>query len=290
MIIVTGATGQLGRLVVAGLLARIPATEVAVAVRTPGQAVDLAERGVEVRHADYDKPETLDAAFAGAKKLLLISSNELGRRAAQHHALVGAAKNAGVEFLAYTSILRAETSGLALAADHKITEHAIRASGLAFAFLRNSWYIENHTGQVGPALERGAIAGAAGDGRFASAARADYAAAAVAVLTGDDRNAVYELPGSAPYTLSEVADEVSRQAGKRVVYENLAPEQFKAVLLGAGLPEVYAALLVDSDVRASLGELDGSAGDLERLIGRPSMTLTDAVATGLKVRNHALNL
>lgn len=281
MIVVTGATGHLGRLVIEALLKKLPAREIAGAARNPEKAKDLAARGVEVRRADYSKPETLRTAFAGAHKLLFVSSSEVGQRVSQHAAVVQAAKEAGVNLLAYTSILRAETSRLALAAEHKFTEETIRASGLPYAFLRNGWYLENYTENLAPALQRGALVGSANGGRIAAAARADYADAAVAVLTGPVEKKVYELAGDHPFTMSELAAEVSRQAGKLVAYRDLPPDQYRAVLTGAGLPASYAALLVDADVQVARGELDDSTGELRRLIGRPTTPLAAAVRVAL---------
>ena len=281
MIVVTGATGHLGRLVIEALLKKLPAREIAGAARNPEKAKDLAARGVEVRRADYSKPETLRTAFAGAHKLLFVSSSEVGQRASQHAAVVQAAKEAGVKLLAYTSILRAETSRLALAAEHKVTEETIRASGLPYAFLRNGWYLENYTENLAPALQHGALVGSANGGRIAAAARADYADAAVAVLTGPVEKKVYELAGDHPFTMSELAAEVSRQAGKLVAYRDLPPDQYRAVLTGAGLPASYAALLVDADVQVARGELDDSTGELRRLIGRPTTPLAAAVRAAL---------
>jgi NAD(P)H dehydrogenase (quinone) len=282
MIVVTAATGKLGRLVVEGLLEKLAAKEIAVAVRNPDKAADLAARGVQVRLADYSRPETLGPALAGATKLLLVSSSEVGHRAAQHAAVIDAAKRARVGLLVYTSVLRAETSKLGLAAEHKETEAAIRAAGLPFVFLRNGWYIENYTEHLGPALQHGAIAGSSHGGRIAAATRADYAAAAVAVLTGSGHeNRVYELAGDRPFTMAELAAAVSRRAGKTIVYRDLPPEQYRGVLTGAGLPGPYADLLVDSDLGIAKGELDDSTGDLRRLIGRPTTSLAVAVAAAL---------
>jgi NAD(P)H dehydrogenase (quinone) len=283
MIVVTGATGHLGRLVIEGLLKKLPAREVVAAVRTPEKAKDLAALGVEVRRADYAKPETLGPALAGAQKVLLISSSEVGQRAAQHAAVIEAAKRAGVRLLAYTSILRADTSKIALAAEHQATEAAIRASGIPFVFLRNGWYLENYTEHLGPALQFGAIVGSARGGRIAAAARADYAAAAVAVLTtaGHDGK-VYELAGDQPFTLAELAADVARQAGKPVAYRDLPPAEYRAVLTGAGLPGVVADIYVDADVQAALGELDDRGGQLHRLIGRATTPLANAVAAAVR--------
>jgi NAD(P)H dehydrogenase (quinone) len=283
MIIVTGATGRLGRHVIAGLLESVPASEIVAAVRNPDKAGDLAAQGVQVREADYTKPETLRAALRGADKVLLISGNDLsGGRPAQHRAVVDAAKAAGAGLLAYTSILRAESSALRLAQEHRETERDVRASGLPFVFLRNGWYFENQTAALGPAVQHGAILGCAGDGRFASAAIADYAAAAVAVLTGSGHeNAVYELAGDTSYTLADLAAEVSEQSGQPVAYNDLPPEGYQAALAGFGLPAALAGLLVDAEQGASRGELDSTSRDLHTLIGRSTATLRDAVAAAL---------
>jgi NAD(P)H dehydrogenase (quinone) len=281
MIVVTAATGHLGRLVVQSLLAKVPARELAVAVRDPGKAKDLAARGVEVRLADYSRPETLGPALAGAEKLLLISSSEVGRRLPQHVAVVRAAKAAGVKLLAYTSILRADTSRLALAAEHLATEVEIRASGLPHVLLRNGWYHENYTEHLAPALEHGAVVGSAGGGRIAAAARADYAEAAAAVLTGRPEKSVYELAGDAPFTMAELAAEVSRQAGRPVDYRDLPPAEYRAILTGAGLPGPVADIYVDADVNAARGELDDRTGELRRLIGRPTTPLAESVRVAL---------
>lgn len=283
MFIVTGATGKLGRHVIEGLLAKVPASQVVAAVRDPSKAADLAARGVQVRRADYSKPETLDAAFAGAQKVLLISGNEVGQRVVQHQAVVNAARKAGARLIAYTSVLRADSSRLLLAGEHKATEELLRASGVPFVFLRNGWYFENYTENLAPALAHGALVGSADGGRIAAATRADYAAAAVAVLTGARHESkVYELGGDTAFTMAELAAEVSRQAGKNIVYKDLPPEQYQGVLVGAGVPEGFAKVLVDSDLGITRGELNDSSGDLRRLIGRPTTSLADAVAVAFK--------
>lgn len=283
MILVTGATGKLGRLVIEELLKKVPSRQVIAAVRNPEKAAEFAQRGVQVRKADYTQPETLGTAFQGVEKVLLISSNEVGQRLRQHETAVQAAKKAGVRLIAYTSILHADRSSLALAAEHKATEELIRASGIPYVLLRNSWYFENYTENLGPALAHNALIGSAGEGKIAAATRADYAAAAVAVLTGSGHeNRVYELAGDVPFTMVELAAEVSRKAGKTVAYNNLPPEQYQGALEGAGLPKPYAAVLADSDVGASRGDLNDASGDLRRLIGRPTTTLADAVAVAFQ--------
>ncbi|WP_328469739.1 SDR family oxidoreductase [Actinoplanes sp. NBC_00393] len=280
-IAVTGATGHLGRLVVEALISRgVAPGEIVAAVRDTAKAADLAARGVEVRLADYDKPETLAPAFAGVDRLLLISGNEVGKRVPQHTAVIEAARVAGVGFLAYTSILRADTTKVGLGPEHLATEQVIAGSGLPYALLRNGWYIENYTGQFGTALSTGAFLGSAGDGRIAAATRDDFAEAAAAVLLSGEPG-VYELGGEA-FTMAELAAEVARQTGTPVEYRDLPVAEYQAVLVGAGLPEGYAALLADTDAKIADGELDTDSDDLTRLIGRPATPLADAVATALK--------
>lgn len=281
MIVVTAATGHLGRLVVTSLLDRgVPASEIVAAVRNPAKAADL---GVEVREADYGKPETLAAAFAGADDVLLISSNAPGQRLTHHRNAVDAAKAAGVRFIAYTSVLRADTTTLGLAADHKATEEYITASGIPHSFLRNGWYLENYTENFAPALEHGALLGSAKDGLIAAAARADFAAAAAAVLADDrNRDEVYELVGDTPFTMSGLAAELSAQSGREIAYRDLPKDDYRAALITAGVPEGYAELLADSDVGIANGELASDDTALSKLIGRPTTSLADAVAVALK--------
>ena len=281
MIVITGATGNLGQHVIASLLTSVPAANIVAAVRNPAKAAALAAQGVQVRQADYNDGASLDAAFKGATKILLISSSEVGQRAQQHQNVIDAAKRAGVSLLAYTSVLRADTSPLGLAAEHVITEAAIRASGLPYSFLRNGWYLENHTEHLAPVLEHGVVLGAAQNGRFSSAARADYAAAAAAVLTAAQPQAIYELAGDHGFTLAEYAAEVARQSGKAIVYKDLPQADFKAALVGVGVPEGFAELLADSDAGAAKGGLEDHGKQLSALTGRPTTTLLDAVKAAL---------
>jgi len=282
MIVITGATGQLGRLVIQSLLGKVPAAQIVAAVRQPARAADLAALGVQVRQADYTQPATLDAAFKGATKLLLISSSEVGQRTEQHRNVIDAAKRAGVALLAYTSLLHADTSPLGLAAEHRATEDYLEASGLPYVLLRNSWYTENYLASIAPALQHGAYIGSAGEGRIASAARADYAEAAAAVLTQDGHAGKrYELAGDTAYTLSEFAAELSRQSGKTVPYVNLPQADYRAALLGAGVLEPLADLLADSDVGASKGGLYDGGKQLSALIGRPTTPLAASMKQAL---------
>ena len=279
MIAVTGATGHLGRLVIAALLKKLPASGIVAAVRNVEKAKDLAALGVQVRNADYNQPLMWDAALKGVDKVLLVSSSEVGQRAKQHRAVIDAAKRAGVKLLAYTSVLRADSSPLGLAAEHKETEASIRASGIPFALLRNGWYTENYTAGISGALAQGAVYGCAGAGRIASAARVDYAEAAAVVLTAENQaGRVYELAGDTAYTLAELATEISRQSGRNIGYVNLTEAEYKKVLVKAGLPEAVATLLADSDTGVSKGALFDDGHQLSKLIGRPTTSLATAVA------------
>ena len=282
MIAITGASGQLGRLVIQSLLTTVPASDVIAVVRQPESVKDLAAKGVQVRQADYGKPESLLAAFQGVDKLLLISSNELGQRAVQHQNAIDAAKAAGVTLLAYTSLLRADTSPLGLAQEHVVTETYLKASGLAYVLLRNGWYTENYLASIAPALQHGAFIGSAAQGRVATAARADYAEAAAAVLTRPGQEGkTYELAGDQAYTLSEFAEELSRQTGKTIPYVNLPKADYKGALLGSGLPEGLAELIADSDEGASKGGLFDSGRQLGELIGRATTPLTTLMKAAL---------
>ncbi|MDI3385821.1 SDR family oxidoreductase [Streptomyces sp. B-S-A8] len=284
MIVVTGATGQLGRLVVEQLLdARVPAGRIAAVVRDKGKAADLAERGVELRIADYSVPETLAGAFGAGDRVLLISGSEVGQRVAQHRAVIDAAKAAGVALLAYTGILGGPEADFRLADEHKATERAILDSGLPYTFLRNGWYHENHTAHLAPVVEHGAVLASAGEGRTASAARADYAAAAVAVLTGEGHeNRTYELSGDEAWSFAEYAAEVARQTGREIVYRNLPAAEHLAVLTGAGVPAPMAEILVGVDAAVARGRLAGRSGDLARLIGRPTTPVAESIAAALR--------
>lgn len=282
-IVVTGATGQLGRLVIADLLKKAPAARVIGLVRNTAAANDLTAQGVELRIADYDDPGSLKTALAGADKVLLISSSEIGRRVAQHRNVIEAAKAAGVKLVGYTSILHADSSPLALAVEHRDTESLIRASGVPFVFLRNGWYTENYTGNVAAAVQHGAVLGAAGKGRIASAARADFAAAAAAVLLSRDDQAgkIYELAGDTGFTLTDYAAEVARQSGKPVVYKDLLEADYKAALQSVGLPEAFAGIIAESDAKAAKDSLYDDGRQLSRLIGRPTTTMAQSVAVAL---------
>lgn len=282
MIVITGATGQLGRLVIDSLLKKVSAADLVAVVRNMEKARDIAALGIQVCQADYNQPASWNAALQGADKVLLISSNEIGQRTQQHRVVIDAARRAGVKLLAYTSVLHADTSLLGLAGEHRETEAAIRASGLPFVLLRNGWYTENYTMRIPTALSLGAVYGCAGDGRISSAARTDYAEAAAVILTSEDQaGKVYELAGDTSYTLSEFSAEISRQSGKTINYVNLPEAEYKQALLAAGLPESLAELLANSDTGVSRGALFDDGKQLSKLIGRPTSTLETAVRAAL---------
>ena len=279
-IAITRANGQLGRLVVAELKTRLPADELVALARSPGKAEGL---GIQVRQADYEVPVTLASALAGVDTLLLISSSEVGRRTPQHRNVIEAAKQAGVKHIVYTSVLHADTSALELAAEHLDTEQALKASGLAFTILRNGWYSENYTAGAQGAVAAGALIGSAGDGRISSASRADYALAAVAVLTsGGHAGKTYELAGDTAYSLSELAVEISRQVGKTIIYSNLPPADYAAALTGFGLPEPVARMLAQCDSAAAQGALFDDGRQLSQLIGRPTTPVAHSVSAALE--------
>lgn len=278
MIAVTGATGQLGRLVIDALLKRTSAEELVAVVRSPAKAADLAALGVQVRQGDYNQPQTLADAFRGVDKVLLISSSEVGQREAQHKAAIEAAKAAGVKLLAYTSLLHADSSPMGLADEHRATEQALIASGVPYVILRNGWYSENYAASIAPALTHGVFIGAADEGKIASATRQDYAEAAAAVLTSDvPVDKVYELAGDEAYTLTQFAAEIAQASGKAVRYQNLPQDDFAAALKAAGLPDGLAEMLADSDANAAKGALYDDSHTLSRLIGRTTTPWQDVV-------------
>jgi NAD(P)H dehydrogenase (quinone) len=284
MIVVTGATGQFGRQVIEHLLERgVPAGQIAAAVRTPAKAADLAAQGVEVRLADYERPENLLAAFDGADKLLLVSSTGPDdARIVQHRAAIAAAAKTNLGLIAYTSVTAAPTSPLGLARVHRDTEQAIAESGLPAVLLRNRWYTENYTATLPDAVARGAIAGSAGQGRIASATRADFAEAAAVVLTrGEQAGKVYDLTGDTAWSLPELAAETTAQSGRPVTYADLPAEQYRQILTDAGLPGFVTDLIVDADVQVSRGALAHVTTDLSTLLGRPTTPLSAAVAQAL---------
>ncbi|MBQ0915545.1 MULTISPECIES: NAD(P)H-binding protein [Streptomyces] len=280
-IVVTGATGHLGRHVVRQLLEKVPADRITAVVRDRDRAADLAALGVRIAVADYNAPESFDGVFAPGDRVLLISGNEFDKgRVRQHTVVIDAAKKADAALLAYTSAPSSLTA--ALADDHRATEEVLVGSGVPYVLLRNGWYHENYTEQLAPVLEHGAVVQAAGDGRVSSASRADYAAAAVAVLTGEGHeNKAYELGGDEAWSFAEYAAELSRQTGKEIVYTPVSTEAYTGILTGAGVPGPLADVFAGVDAAIEKGELVVTTGDLARLAGRPTTPLAEAIAAAL---------
>jgi NAD(P)H dehydrogenase (quinone) len=238
---------------------------------------------VNLHVADYDRPESFDGAFSIDDRVLLISSDSAGaRHTAQHTAVIKAAARAGVELLAYTSVLGADSATYSIGRDHLATERVLAASGMPHVVLRNGWYNENYTGHLDAILEFGQVFGSAGNGRVATAARTDYAEAAAIVLTGATApGAIYELSGDHPFTLAELADEISRQSGRPITYPLLAPADYQRFMVDQGVNAADAAQLVEADAAIARGELAHSGGELRRLLGRPTTSIADSVRAAL---------
>lgn len=286
MIAITGATGQLGHYVIESLMKTVPASQIVAIVRNPAKAQALTAQGITVRQADYGDEAALTSALQGVEKLLLISSSEVGQRAPQHRNVINAAKAADVKFIAYTSLLHADSSPLGLADEHIETEKMLADSGIVYTLLRNGWYTENYLASALAALEHGVFIGAAGDGKIASATRADYAVAAARVISeAGHEGKVYELAGDSAWTLTQLAAELTKQSGKSVTYQNLSEADFAAALKSVGLPDGLADMLADSDVGASKGGLFDHSKTLSKLIGRPTTTLAESVSHLFNVNN-----
>jgi NAD(P)H dehydrogenase (quinone) len=282
-LLITGATGHLGRLVVEQLLAAgVPAGDITATGRATGKIKDLADRGVHVRAVDFGDPAAVRAAVAGADRVLLVSAMDPGGRVAQHRNVIEAARDAGTGLVAYTSIVNAATTTIRLAADHQATEQLLCDSGVPYALLRNSWYHENYTDRLSTFLAQGAIPGSAGEGRISAAARADYAAAAVRVLTTDGHaGQAYELGSDEPFTLAQLAAEITAQSGKEVRYVDLPEAEYAKALKEHGVPELMADMIAETDAAAAHGTLYTASGDLTALTSRPATTLSAAVGSVL---------
>ena len=281
-IAITGATGQLGNLVIEQLLQLTAAQNIVALVRKIDKAEHFKVQGIEPREFDYDRPETLVPALLGIDKVLLISANEIGRRTPQHQAVIDAAKVAGVPYLAYTSLLRADTSPLGLAQEHRETEKLIQDSGITYTFLRNNWYSENYLAGVAHTIEIGTLFGAAQDGRISSASRIDYAEAAAKVLTSTGHeNKTYELAGSESFSLSDLATFIGQAVNKDIIYQNLSAEEYTQGLTQAGLPAGLVDVIVDADIQTIQGAMYSDSKDLEQLIGHKTTSIQDAIKAAL---------
>lgn len=282
-ILVTGTSGHLGALIIDELLKLAPAGGLIAAARRPEALAAYTARGIESRIADYNDPSTLAAALQGVDRLLLVSSSEIGQRAAQHHNVIQAARQAGVKFVAYTSLLHADTSELALAKEHLETETEIAASGIPYALLRNSWYIENYDAAIRSGAESGAIYGSAGDGLNSAAARIDFAEAAAKVIAAPSvqSGAVYELAGDSAFTMRDLAAAIASAADRDVNYVDLPEAEYSAALQNVGLPKVAADIYAQSDTGLSHGALFDDSRTLSKLIGRPTTSLANVIAATL---------
>lgn len=282
-ILVTGTSGHLGALIIDELLKLVPPGSLIAGARRPEALGILAARGVETRIVDYNDPSTLASALQGVDRLLLVSSSEIGQRAAQHHHVIQAAKEAGVKFVAYTSLLHADTSELALAEEHLETETELAASGIPYALLRNSWYIENYDAAIRSGADSGAIYGSAGDGINSAAARVDFAEAAAKVIAAPSvqSGAIYELAGDEAFTMNDLAAAISSVAERDVKYVNLPEAEYSAALQNVGLPKVAADIYAQSDTALSHGALFDDSRTLSKLIGRPTTSLASVVAATL---------
>ncbi|ANF81476.1 NAD(P)-dependent oxidoreductase [Acinetobacter sp. NCu2D-2] len=281
-IAITGATGQLGQLVIQHLLKLTDAENIIVLVRHTDKAASFKAQGIDVRHFDYDQAETLQPALQGIDKLLLISANEIGRRTPQHKAVIEAAKAAHVPYIAYTSLLNGDSSPLGLAQEHRETEQLIRESGLAYTFLRNNWYVENYLGSIQQDIASGVIYGAAQDGQINAAPRSDYAEAAARVLVGNNHDGkTYELASSQSFTKATLAQTISQVSGKTVRYEDLTPEAYKSLLVKVGLDAAFSAFLADVDFKTSHGVMATDRKDLEALLSHPTTSLSTVIRNSL---------
>ncbi|MCK2022528.1 SDR family oxidoreductase [Microbacterium sp. kSW2-24] len=278
-ILVTGATGQLGRLVIDSLLERgAEPSSIVAGVRDLTKASDIAARGVRTAVVDYDRADTIAAALEGVDSVLLISGSEVGRRTAQHQAVIDAAKAAGVGKLVYTSAPKAPTSDLVLAPEHKATEELIAASGIPAVILRNNWYTENYAGNIAQARETGVLAASVGDGRVASASRKDFADAAAVVLLEDGHlGQAYELGGDVAWTYDELAAAIAEVIGSPVEYRALTAEEHAAALESAGLDAGTVGFVTALDAGIRDGALADTDGTLARLIGRPTTPLVEGL-------------
>jgi len=278
-IAVTGASGQLGRLVIEDLKEKTSVENIVALVRDPQKIADLE---VEARKFDYDNPRLLSEALIGIDKLLLISGSEIGKRLSQHTNVIEAAKNAGVKIIAYTSLLKADTSTLGLAGEHVGTEDVLKKSGVPYVILRNGWYTENYTGSLHQVIGLGTLYGSSGEGKISSATREDYAAAAATVLTSEGQEGkVYELAGDEAFTMKDYATEISRQTGKDIPYVNLPENDYAQALVKGGLPEGFAKFLASSHVSTEKGDLFDDSHQLSKLIGRPTTPLSKAISATL---------
>lgn len=281
-ILVTGANGQLGQLVIQELSQHV-GVEIIAGVRSIDKANALGTSGFRVAHMDYDDNDTLVHSLEGVDRLLLISSSEVGKRTRQHENVIRAATTCGVPLIAYTSILHGTRNPMLLAKEHQQTESLLKSAGIPHVLLRNGWYTENYLASLSQVLAMGQLFGCAANGLLSLASRADYASAAAAVLLSDDQaGKVYELAGDVPCTMEQIAAEVWRQAGTKVQYVNLPECDYCSMLASIGLPENFAKAIADSDAQASQGALHNESRQLSALIGRSTTAIATSIAQSLQ--------
>lgn len=284
---VTGATGQLGKLVVEQLKKKVGKENVVALVRNPEKAKDL---GVETRPFDYNNSEGLDVQLKDIERLLLISSNEIGKRARHHKNVIEATKNAGVKWLVYTSVLHADSTTLNLAGEHLETEKMLKNSGVNYTILRNGWYTENYTGSIGGALAGGAFIGSGGSGKISSAARVDFAEAAATVISDESyKGKVYELAGDNAYTLADLAAEISKQTGKTIPYRDLPETEYAKILESFDIQKGFAQAIASWDVSVSKGDLYDNSMQLSKIIGRPTTSMAESVRLVLNQLSYSIS-
>lgn len=278
-IAITGATGQLGRIVINRLKDKFNAENIIALARDTQKATDL---GVEVRHFDYNNLEGMAEALKDVDKLLLISGSEIGKRLEQHTNVIESAKKSGVKFIAYTSLLKCDNSTLSLAGEHFNTEKVLKDSGISSVILRNGWYTENYTGSLKDVINLGTLYGSSGEGKISSATRDDFANAAAVVLTSEGHEGkIYELAGDEAYTMSDFAAEISKQTEKNIPYVNIPENDYAQALVKAGLPEGFAHFFAGTHTATANGDLFDDGHQLSKLIGRSTTTLSKAISDAL---------
>ncbi|MDQ8733935.1 SDR family oxidoreductase [Paenibacillus sp. LHD-38] len=277
-ILVTGVTGKLGSIVIETLLETVPADNLAVSVRNPEKAESLRARGVDVRHGDFDQPETLDKAFAGIDRLLIVSTDgDNETRIRQHTAAITAAQRANVGFIAYTSLGNASENPIFLAPVHRATEEAIKNTGIPYSFLRNNWYLENEISSIQAVLGGAPWLTSAGSGKVGWATRRDYAQAAAAVLAGEGHeNSVYELSGK-PATQEELASILSGVLGREVPVQQVDDATYASIMSSAGVPEPVIPILVGIQSAIREGALEVESNDFQTLLGRPATPIEEGL-------------
>lgn len=278
---IAGASGQLGKHALDALLQKVDAKDVVAFARDTAKLAGYAAQGVTVRAMDYDQPEELPAALAGIDRLLLISGSALGQRPRQHGNVIDAAKQAGVSYIAYTSILDAANTPIRLGQEHLATEQALAASGIAHDILAHGWYNENYVGSLPVQVQHGVITGAQGQGRIASASRADMGAADAEVLRSGKGGERYNIAGDTSWTMEDFAAEVSRQSGKEVAYVDMGQAEYAKSLESVGLPEYIATVVANSAWATSQGALEDDSRTLSSLIGRPTTPISETIASAL---------